>query len=63
MGRAHRRIAKAENKLEQLSRYARTRTRERLWNRIADADEALNYGAALLLDRLMRRDRKLRARK
>ena len=60
IGRAHRRIAKAENRLERLSRYARTRTRERLWNRIVDADEALNYGTERLLARLMKRDAKLR---
>lgn len=63
IGRAHRRIAKAERRLERLSKYTRMKTRERLWNRIADAHEVLDYGTAVLLDRLLRRDRRLRAQK
>jgi len=60
IGRAHRSIAKAERKLERLSRYARKRTRQKFWNRIADAEEVLEYGTARLLQRLLTRDAKLR---
>ena len=60
IGRAHRRIAKAEARLERLSKYARKPTRERLWDQIADADQVLDYGTERLLERLMKRDAKLR---
>jgi hypothetical protein len=54
--RAHRRIRKAEDRLERLSRYARTKTKEKLWRRIGDAEEVLDYGTALLVGRLMTSD-------
>jgi hypothetical protein len=62
IGRAHRRIAKAERRLEGLSKYARIPTREKLWQRISDAEEVLDHGTMRLMARFLARDPKLRER-
>lgn len=46
--RAHRRIAKAERRLDVLSRYARHPTREKLWRRVERAEAVLDYGVAAM---------------
>ena len=53
IGRAHRRIAKAEAKLERLSPYARIPTHQRLCRRIEQANDVLDYGLAAVVGRLM----------
>jgi hypothetical protein len=51
-GRAHRKIAKANERLDRMSKYARTPTRQHQWDRIAEAEEVLDYGLALAWQRL-----------
>jgi hypothetical protein len=51
-GRAHRRIAKANERLDRMSKYARTPTRHRQWERIADAEEVLDHGLMMAVGRL-----------
>lgn len=55
-GRAHRRIAKAEARLEGMSKYARRPTRERQWARIEDGNSVLDYGLVIACGRIMQAD-------
>ena len=45
-GRTHRRIAKANERLGRMSKYARTPTRQRQWDRIAEAEDQRGDGTA-----------------
>jgi hypothetical protein len=47
-GRAKRRLAKAEKQIAQLSKYARTPTRDRLWGHIERAEAVFDYGAVAM---------------
>lgn len=58
-GRAHRRIAKANERLDRMSKYARKPTRQRQWDRIWDAEEVLDYGLALAWQRLSKLEGRL----
>lgn len=58
-GRAHRRIAKANERLDRMSKYARKPTRQRQWDRIWDAEEVLDYGLALAWQRLSKVETRL----
>jgi hypothetical protein len=51
-GRAHRRIAKANQRLARMSKYARTPTRQRQWDRVWDGERVLDYGLALAWQRI-----------
>lgn len=51
-GRAHRRIAKANERLDRMSKYARTAARKRQWDTIAEAEGVLDYGLALAWRRI-----------
>lgn len=62
IGRAHRRIAKAEARLERMSKYARTASRERQWNKVIDAEEVLDHGLARVWLRLSKLERRLSAK-
>jgi hypothetical protein len=55
IGRAHRRIAKAEARLERLSKYARYPTHAKLCRQIERAEDVLNFGLARTVERLMAR--------
>jgi hypothetical protein len=59
-GRAHRRIAKANARLDRMSKYARMPARQRQWDRIAEGEEVLNYGLALAWARLSGFEARLR---
>ena len=52
VGRAHRRIAKANERLDRMSKYARTPTRQRQWDRIWDGEKVLDYGLTLAWARI-----------
>ena len=52
IGRAHRRIAKAEARLDRLSKYARYPTHAKLCDQIERAEEVLNMGLVNVLARL-----------
>jgi hypothetical protein len=58
-GRAHRRIAKANERLDRMSKYARKPTRQRQWDRIWDAEEVLDYGLTLAWQRLSKVETRL----
>jgi len=58
-GRAHRRIAKANERLGKMSKYARTPTRQRQWDRICDAEDVLDQGLALAWQRVCRLEDRL----
>ncbi|MBP7482059.1 MAG: hypothetical protein KA788_05935 [Lacunisphaera sp.] len=51
-GRAHRRIAKANERLARMSRYARRPTRQRQRERLWEAEEVLDHGLTLAWQRL-----------
>lgn len=51
-GRAHRRIAKANERLGRMSKYARTPTRQRQWDRIWEGERVLDYGLTVAWARL-----------
>jgi len=51
-GRAHRRIAKANERLARMSKYARTPTRRRQWDRVWDGEKVLDYGLTVAWARL-----------
>jgi len=57
--RAHRRIAKANERLGRLSKYARKPTRQRHWDQIWAAEEVLDHGLTLAYARIMRLETKL----
>lgn len=59
-GRAHRRIAKANERLDRMSKYARRSTRERQWQRISEAEEVLDMGLMRVWDRLRKLERGLK---
>ena len=48
----HRRIAKANERLGRMSKYARTPTRQRQWDRLWKAEEVLDHGLTLAWQRL-----------
>lgn len=58
-GRAHRRIAKANERLGRMSKYTRTPTRQRQWDTIWDAEAVLDDGLALVWQRLNKLERRL----
>lgn len=60
-GLAHRRVAKAEERLARLSKYARMPTRHRAWERIEEAEGVLDYGLASAWARLSRVEARLSA--
>lgn len=61
-GRAHRRIAKAKERLDRMPKYARRPTRQRQWDRISNAEELLDQGLALAWQRLSKLEGRLRGK-
>jgi hypothetical protein len=51
-GRAHRRIAKANERLARMSKYARTPTRQRQWDRLWEGERVLDYALTLAWARI-----------
>lgn len=58
-GRAHRRISKANERLARMSKFTRTPTRQRQWDRVWEAEEVLDHGLTLARERLSKLEGRL----